>query len=96
MKSEVIIFGLTLEVANNKLEKLHQLLGKNLIQIYKKSENYSVIILSDGTIYRAIKVGDSSRGYRWNYAYIDRNISEDILNTIILPTGVGKYGAEFY
>ena len=40
---------------------------------------------ANGDIWRTVRIGDSARGYRWDTAYIDNDISSDDIFKCIAP-----------
>ena len=55
------------------------------IRIIKSKNEYN-IIYENGDYWRACCVNTSSRGYKSNISYIDMNIPNEIIETIILPS----------
>lgn len=41
--------------------------------------------MKNGDVYKAIPALQNARGYRWQYAYIDKEIDNEMLHTVILP-----------
>lgn len=64
-----------------QLEQEH--LGK--IVRFINSKERKELILDDNTFYKWVKPSDNSRGHRFRKVYIDKNITLDKLNNIILP-----------
>lgn len=58
---------------------------KNNVEYYRQNKINLNLRLKDGTDYIWIKPIDSSRGYRCSKAHIDLNISDDILQKIVMP-----------
>ena len=98
MRDNIIVYGTTKERAFYKLEQLLNDMKYGDIADVKKSSCEFVVILKNGDIYKAMCASDSTRGHKWQYAYIDRMISSEILNNIIFPTFIprlvnGEYDA---
>lgn len=55
------------------------------IDYYRNSREMQEIRLLDGTQYLWIRPIDNSRGYRCGKAYIDKNLTLDELNYIVIP-----------
>lgn len=98
MGNNIIIYGTTRKRAFDMLEKLLNDMKYGDIADVKKSSYEFVAILKNGDIYKSMCASDSTRGHKWQYAYIDRMISSEILNNIIFPTFIprlinGEYDA---
>ena len=83
----ILVVGSTVRRANSKLEEIYNTLNKDEIKSYWKSENGSNIIMLDGTQYKVFGFNEYTRGIRWDFAYIDKSLSLDLLNTIVFPMG---------
>ena len=73
------------EAAINKLLQIKDSYNKIGIEIIKSSQssnNYS-FTFDNGDYWRIIYAGDSSRGYRMNISYISKDISNDIIISMI-------------
>ena len=55
------------------------------INYYRNSREIQEIRLLDGTLYKWIRPIYNSRGYRCDKAYIDKNLTLDELNYIVIP-----------
>lgn len=81
-----VIFGLTQQDANTKLDKLieHYTLY-NTAQIQQRNE--SQVYFDNKDAWKAIGINCKSktRGLRCNIAYIDARIDQDTINTFIRP-----------
>lgn len=51
----------------------------------KKNKCDALVTFRNGSLIRVIVANDGVRGYRWNGLIIDSDISQEIINTIILP-----------
>ena len=62
-------------------------IDNDCIQISQKgnSERFK-IILKDGTLIKAVKANDASRGESFDKVYIEPTISEKLINEVIRPT----------
>ena len=76
-----------------KYEQLHI----NPVQIVKTKTEYT-ITYENGDNWRALRGNDNSRGYRCNISYIDYNIPNNIIDTIIKPCTIRfpYHGFEYY
>lgn len=71
-----------LDIINN-YEKSHiALISKHIKNIGSFAK------FANGDTWIVVRAGNSARGYRWNIAYIERNISYDIYRTIISPSAM--------
>ena len=59
--------------------------NKENVERYRQSKDQIDLLLKDGDYYTWIKPTDNSRGHRCYKAFIDKNITLDILNTIVVP-----------
>ena len=96
-----IVFGATLESARDKLNEMsieYEKFWKVEIERIISSRYEYTIIFSNGDVWRcAITNGASCCGRRCNVALIDRNISKEIRDRIILPCVTRQpYGAVGY
>lgn len=87
-----IIYTNSEEVGRQKLLEIEK--ENNDKGIKTKSKRFScaenVIKFDNGDMWRVIKLYDSSRGQKWNKAYVDaRNTTISILHNLILPCGLG-------
>ena len=96
-----IVFGATLTSARNKLDKIraeYESFWKINIEKVISYHNEYTIIFSNGDIWHCVEANDfSSRGRRCNIALIDKNISKEVISSIILPCIIKyPYGAVGY
>jgi hypothetical protein len=72
----------------NKAEKLFTNIyhdKRQEIDYYRNSREIQEIRLLEGTLYKWIRPIDNSRGNRCDKAYIDKNLTLDELNYIVIP-----------
>ena len=82
-----IVWGKTFASAVDRLDQIaiqYEQLHINPIRITKSRTEY-IITYENGDYWRACCVNTSSRGYKSNISYIDMNIPNEIIETIILP-----------
>lgn len=89
-----IVFGATLDVARDKLNTMSTEYEKfwdvGIERIISSRHEYT-IMFSNGDIWRCVEAnGSSCCGRRCNVALIDRNISKEIVDCMILPC-VARY-----
>ena len=78
-----IVWGCNMNIA---IEQLNKIAGKYEMCNYAKAirkyytKHRSWITFDNGDIWCAVSASERCRGLRGNIAYIDRNISEDIVN----------------
>ena len=83
-----IVWGKTVASAVDKLDQIaiqYEQLHINPIRITKSRTEY-IITYENGDYWRACLGSTSSRGYKCNISYIDNSISNEIIETIILPS----------
>ena len=95
-----IIWGNRWISAVNQLDKIaikYKQLHINPVQIIKTKTEYT-ITYENGDNWRAIRGNTNSRGYKCNISYIDREIANDIVDTIIksCTTCFPYHGFEYY
>lgn len=96
-----IVFGTTLDVAHDKLNLMsteYEKFWKVEIERIISSRYEYTIIFSNGDIWHCVEANSfSSRGRRCNIALIDKNISKEVISSIILPCIIKyPYGAVGY
>ena len=82
-----IVWGKTFTSAIDKLDQIvaqYEQLHIYPIRIIKSKNEYS-IVYENGDYWRTCCGNTSSRGYKSNISYIDMNIPNEIIETIILP-----------
>lgn len=85
MNRKIIVFGSSIQRANDKLQSLLDNMRVGDIKQVRKGYNDFTIQLKNGDVYITKTASESCRGYRWQYAYIDAFINEDLLYNVILP-----------
>lgn len=95
-----IVWGNRWISAVNKLDQIalkYEYLHINPVQIVKTKTEYT-ITYENGDNWRAVRGNTNSRGYKCNISYIDREIADDIVDTIIKPctTCFPYHGFEYY
>lgn len=85
MNNTIIVYGATLKRAFAKMEEILDGLKYSEIQQVRRSSNEFSIYLYNGDRYLARGEYESVRSYKWNYAYIDIDISGKIIDNVILP-----------
>lgn len=93
MNHRIIIYGSTIERANEKFDELVKLVQEEDIVELSRSRFTQCLKLRNGSTYQTVASGSSARGYRWDDAYIDRDIKIGEFIDIILPTG--KEGSRY-
>lgn len=99
MAKNIIIYGSTMERAFNKLQELLDSMNQEDInKVIKTSPNTGIftIELNNGDYYKAIRASDNARGYRWQYAYIDKDIGQEALDHVVYCKFIPEYGIDDY
>ena len=83
-----IVFGSTFKNAEEKLLQILENYKKINIEktLIKHNSSELVCIMSNGDYWQAVVATIGARGRACNIAYIDREISQEIINTVIMPT----------
>ena len=84
------VWGSTFEVARQKLQQIvedYKRIGIRTIR-YVNCSSATFAEFENGDIWKALRASDSSRGSKINVSYIDYNISEEVINTIIKPSTI--------
>lgn len=87
IKSEKINVG----ILTNDYMKCFKLLdeiardNKENIKYFKRGKEFQELVFLDGTKYKWVKPINSSRGYKFSKAYIDKNLTLDELWDIVQP-----------
>lgn len=83
-----IIWAYESDGANEKLleieEQYTRMDIKTIRRVISKSAG-SWILFDNDDIWRVVRASDSGRGHCTNVSYIDRRISQEVINTIIKP-----------
>ena len=86
MRDTYIIFSDNNEKANNKMQTLLEKIPIEKVKaIIKTKEGIREIKLIDGVRYCWLKPSLNCKGVKCTYAYIDKDLSQEILETIIYP-----------
>jgi hypothetical protein len=88
-----IVYGATYESADWKLNEIiqnYEQLGIRPTYMTNHSKWNNWVEYENGDTWRAVRAGDSARGYKTNIAYIDNRISREIIRTIIMPSNIGQ------
>lgn len=83
-----IIWAYLTDDANEKLLQIEEQYARMSIKPMKRIINKSVgswILFDNGDMWKVVRASDNGRGYSANVSYIDRRISQEIINTIIKP-----------
>lgn len=56
-------------------------------KLFKNGGGYRLLIPSLEQEWRVVAAADNARGIKWDWAWVDENISIKILNDIIYPSG---------
>lgn len=84
----IIVYGSTKQIAYDRLDKLlGNMRYKEIERVIKNQYEYTVV-LKNGDIYKALMASDNARGYKWQYAVIDKTIDKKIIDNVILPSFV--------
>lgn len=85
-----IIWGNTFESACNKLTDIItdyvRVYGEDIIDDVVRTKYNHYVTFTNGDVWRAVRAVESSRGIKCNISYIDINIPQDIVHTIIKPS----------
>lgn len=90
MNNRILVYGSTKEIANYKLEELLSNMKYGDVLNIMKSCNQFVVTLKNGDVYKSVAANDTARGHKWQYAYIDGNISAEALDCVVLPSFVAS------
>ena len=83
-----IIWAYLSEGANEQLleiEEQYARMGVKPIQRVINKGTGSWILFNNGDVWRVVRASDNGRGHSANVSYIDRRISQEVINTIIKP-----------
>lgn len=83
----VIIYGRTLERAKIQLDILLSFMKEENIRSYRKARQSYEVIFFNGLNIKAVVPNPTQRGMRYNIAYIDHTISQQLIEEVILPCG---------
>ena len=83
-----IIWAYESDGANEKLLEIENQYARMGVKPIQRVINRAVgswISFDNGDVWRVVRASDSGRGHSANISYIDRRISQEIINTIIKP-----------
>lgn len=95
-----IVWGNCWISAVNQLDKIaakYEQLHINPVQMIKTKTEYT-ITYENGDNWRALRGNTNSRGYKCNISYIDHEITDEVVDTIIKPCTIcfPYHGFEYY
>lgn len=81
----------------NKIAAKYEQLHINPVQMIKTKTEYT-ITYENGDNWRALRGNTNSRGYKCNISYIDHEITDEVVDTIIKPCTIcfPYHGFEYY
>lgn len=96
-----IVWGSSFQIAKNKLKEIeeqYERLGyKPLTKQNGNASNTYELVYANGDMWQAVKAGENARGYKANISYIDRSISDYLIDVVIKPaTASPPYTAIHY
>ena len=94
-----IIWAYLTDDANEKLLEIEEQYARMDIKPIKRVISNSAgswILFDNDDIWRVVRASDSGRGHSTNVSYIDRRISQEIINTIIKPATKAMPYQAFY
>ena len=87
-----IVWGSSFQIAKNKLKEIeeqYERLGyKPLTKRNGNASNTYELVYANGDMWQAVRAGENARGYKANISYIDRSITDDIIDRIIKPATI--------
>lgn len=87
-----IVWGSSFQIAKNKLKEIeeqYERLGyKPLTKRNGNASNTYELVYANGDMWRAVRAGENARGYKANISYIDRSISDYLIDVVIKPATV--------
>lgn len=93
----IIVYGAIQTEANRFLQKLKtKFIKDNILKESYSKYVPSNITLTNGDVYISVGANESSRGQKWDYAYIDEKIPLGVFHNVILPSGLSNSDYEFY
>lgn len=100
VKVRYILFSNDNIKANKKMEQILEtiMLSDDKCRVMRVKDGIKEIRIEDGTRYVWVKPSDNSRGYRCNHAFIDRNLSLEIIENHVMPVAFycGKDTVEIF
>ena len=96
-----IVWGSSFQIAKNKLKEIeeqYERLGyKPLTKRNGNASNTYELVYANGDMWQAVRAGENVRGYKANISYIDRSISDYLIDVVIkLATVSPPYTAIHY
>lgn len=79
---KIYVWGRTKKIAEGKLHDLINNDNDDRDFFYRRSD---YVEFDDGTTVRAVTANESSKGNKCDFAFVDSDISKEILDTIIIP-----------
>ena len=83
------VVGFNYNTAKQIIADIEKSCGKE-VSIRTQSKNNIYTKFTDGTVLKWIIASENARGNKIGKMWCDKNIDEDILNTIIMPMYFGK------
>ena len=84
--------GSSFQIAKNKLKEIeeqYERLGyKPLTKRNGNASNTYELVYANGDMWQAVRAGENARGYKANISYIDRSISDYLIDVVIKPATV--------
>jgi hypothetical protein len=81
--NNIIVYGASFDRACHKLQIMLEDMRYGDVEEVKRNKDIFTVRLKNGDYYKALGASDNARGHRWQYAFIDRLISEEILNNVV-------------
>ena len=82
-----IVWGSSFQIAKNKLKEIeeqYERLGyKPLTKRNGNASNTYELVYANGDMWQAVRAGENARGYKVNVSYIDRSISDYLIDAVI-------------
>lgn len=88
--NKIIIYGSTKERAYEKLDQILNDMRYGDVKRVRKSDIHFSVELKNGDCYLALATTDNARGHRWQYAFVDRLISEEMLDNVVFAKFIPK------
>lgn len=83
---KILIFGITIRNAINKLEEILSDMRYGDVFNVRRTSNDMSVELFNGDIYKTVTASQYARGYKCHKAYIQNGIDKEIHDCVILPT----------
>lgn len=94
-----LVFGRTFERASRELDDITENYKRYRYKVVKKikTKYQYQVVFDNGDVWRATNASESSRGSKANVAYIDREIDDEVVQTVILRcVAMGPWNATHY